>query len=92
MLIALVIALLAAGAGVGYYYGIHLPSIDHKRERIEGDRLKLSQEKYKKCVSEANSSYAYVDLNKITNQDFIDIQNRSDYKVKLCLDEFKAGV
>jgi hypothetical protein len=92
MLIALGIGFLSAGAGVGYYYGVYLPNIDNKRERIEGERIKFSREKYKKCVSEANEIFAVLDINKITSQDYTYIQKRTDYKIEQCLDEFKAGV
>ena len=101
--IALGAGFLAAGMGLGYYYGVYLPRLAERREAIFTTQKQESRTRFDSCLASAYSSYTsnWNDNCKslkrkegcalsiyVSN----DVEKYRDKSIKLCLDMFKAGI
>jgi hypothetical protein len=103
LIVALGIGLFAAGTGLGYYYGIYLPSSGNRIEEEKRQIKEISKLKYQNCIFVANELYdkdfrlncndiyqkneCNLPMNIINN-----IDNRADRMKKRCRDEFELGL
>lgn len=101
--IAVGLGVLAAGAGIGYHYGVYLPEIERERMETTASDNAARKERYSACRSAAWDIYS-------SNWDSncISLGRKKDCKLptsaanrwgeekkqyeKRCLDEFKSGI
>lgn len=98
------LGVLAAGAGVGYRYGIYLPQVEAAKVATAAQEIargKNRQEEYKSCKWTALSSYADSQMRectrrgqaldcKLPNHLLSEMEQNFDDAKQICLEEFKS--
>jgi hypothetical protein len=103
LIVALGIGLLAAGAGLGYYYGIYLPGSNNRIEDEKRQIKEISKIKYQNCIIVANKTFDFdfrLNCNNLYQKNECDlpmnivnnIENRTDRIRKRCIEEFELGL
>jgi hypothetical protein len=101
--VALGAGILAAGSGLGYYYGFHLPNVAEREETAKSDRILAARTNYDACLAEAYQVYSNdwdstckADKKKsdclLPDYQFQKANKLHEVRRRECLDIFKAEV